>query len=162
MVTCGGYWHQCTAAIEVIDNHFTALCCCFIIDSLGSDIRADNFMQWSMGKQTFLHSLCPINTPVHFLLFFKYCFHLIIFFSLHLFQHFLPSLLQYTFVFFLTSRVCLFLHFFIYFVLSFLSSFYQSVSFPVYHFLPSYHCLFVSFLIYCLLSCVHLPIPYQS
>lgn len=49
-VTYGSCWRQCAAVTAVIDSRIAAPYRHFIMDSLGSDIREDNFMQWSTGK----------------------------------------------------------------------------------------------------------------
>lgn len=68
-VTYGSYWRQCAAVTAVIDSRVAAPCRRFIMDSLGSDIREDNFMQWSTGKWTLPHSRLLINRFDHFLIF---------------------------------------------------------------------------------------------
>lgn len=87
-VTYGSSWRQCAAVTAVMDSRIAAPCRCFIMDSLGSDIREDNFMQWSTGKWTLPHSRLLINRLDHFLIFIIY-FHLIIS-LLHLFHHYFP------------------------------------------------------------------------
>lgn len=101
-VTYGSCWRQCAAVTAVIDSRVAAPCRRFIMDSLSSDIRGDNFMQWSTGKWTLPHSRLLINTLDHFLIFIflssnyfslSYCTCSTIIFP------FTASFLQYTFIF---------------------------------------------------------------
>lgn len=119
MVTDGSYWHHCNPVTEMIDNHFTTLCYGFITASIGSDCRVDDFMQWTKGKWTFLHSFCPIN-KADYPFYITFFFLSIIIFSLHLFHHSFISCIQSQMHIKVLSNclsACCFIYFFVYFSL---------------------------------------------